>query len=30
MLTLVERFSSLEDCIEHLRGERWEEWELEY
>lgn len=28
MLILVERFNSLEDCIDHLRGERWEEWEL--
>lgn len=30
MLTLVERFSLLEDCIDFLRGERWEEWEIDY
>ena len=30
MLTLLEKFRSLEDCIDHLKGETWEEWELEY
>ncbi len=29
-LTMVESFNSLEDCVDHLKGETWEEWELEY
>lgn len=29
MLTIVERFTTLVDCLNNLRGERWEDWELE-
>lgn len=29
MLTIVDKFNTLEDCIYNLRGECWEDWELE-